>query len=30
LLKLDPFAHSATAKLRLAVRCGPGLIMGRE
>nr|WP_298685729.1 HPr kinase/phosphatase C-terminal domain-containing protein [uncultured Dongia sp.] len=30
LLKLDPFALSATAKLRLAVRCGPGLIMGRE
>lgn len=30
LLRLDPFAASAPAKLRLAVRCGPGLIMGRE
>lgn len=30
LLRLDPFAASAAAKLRLAVRCGPGLIMGRE
>lgn len=30
LLKLDPFALSATAKLRLAVRCGPGHILGRE
>ena len=30
LLKLDPFAVSATAKLRLAVKCGPALIMGRE
>lgn len=30
LLALDPFAVSATAKLRLAVKCGPGLIMGRE
>lgn len=30
LLTLDPFALSATAKLRLAVKCGPGLIMGRE
>jgi HPr kinase/phosphorylase len=29
LLKLDPFAFSATAKLRLAVKCGPDLIMGR-
>lgn len=30
LLKLDPFAVSATAKLRLAVRSGPGHILGRE
>ena len=30
LLKLDPLALSATAKLRLAVKCGPSLIMGRE
>ena len=30
LLRLDPFTASAPAKLRLAVRCGPGLIMGRE
>ena len=30
LLRLDPFAASTPAKLRLAVRCGPGLIMGRE
>lgn len=30
LLTLDPFAISATAKLRLAVKCGPALIMGRE
>jgi HPr kinase/phosphorylase len=30
LLKLDPFAVSATAKLRLAVRTGPGHILGRE
>lgn len=30
LLKLDPLALSATAKLRLAVKCGPALIMGRE
>jgi serine kinase of HPr protein (carbohydrate metabolism regulator) len=30
LLKLDPFSLSATAKLRLAVRCGPGHILGRE
>lgn len=30
LLMLDPFAISATAKLRLAVKCGPALIMGRE
>ena len=29
LLKLDPFAVSATAKLRLAVKCGPAHIMGR-
>lgn len=30
LLKLDPFAVSATAKLRLAVRSGAGHILGRE
>lgn len=30
LLRLDPFAASTPAKLRLAVRCAPGLIMGRE
>lgn len=30
LLKLDPFSLSAAAKLRLAVRCGPGHILGRE
>ncbi|MBL8710864.1 MAG: HPr kinase/phosphatase C-terminal domain-containing protein [Rhodospirillaceae bacterium] len=28
-LVLDPFAASATSKLRLAVKCGPDLIMGR-
>lgn len=27
-LKLNPMASSATAKLRLAVKCGPGLILG--
>lgn len=30
LLKLDPFAVSATAKLRLAVRSGADHILGRE
>jgi serine kinase of HPr protein (carbohydrate metabolism regulator) len=30
LLRLDPFEASAVAKLRLAVACSPGLIMGRE
>ncbi|WP_374654929.1 HPr kinase/phosphorylase [Dongia sp.] len=30
LLKLDPSSPSATAKLRLAVRCGPDHILGRE
>lgn len=29
-LKLDPFGPSAAAKLRLAVKCGPNLIMGRS
>lgn len=28
-LKLDPSTASATAKLRLAVKCGPNLILGR-
>jgi HPr kinase/phosphorylase len=30
LLELYPFHASATAKLRLAARCGPDLVMGRE
>lgn len=30
LLKLDPFSLSTAAKLRLAVRCGPSHILGRE
>jgi len=30
LLRLDPFEASVVAKLRLAVACGAGLIMGRE
>ena len=28
-MKLDPSTASATAKLRLAVKCGPNLILGR-
>ncbi|WP_374385019.1 HPr kinase/phosphorylase [Dongia sp.] len=30
LMQIDPAAPSATAKLRLAVRCGAGHILGRE
>ncbi len=30
LLRIDPAKPSATAKLRLAVRCGPGNILGRD
>ena len=30
LMRIDPAAPSATAKLRLAVRCGAGHILGRE